>query len=921
MSVFSILETLLIGPLKLVFEIVFSVAHRVVGDPGIAIVFLSLAMNILVLPLYRRADAMQEESRDIEAKLHDGVTHIKKNFSGDERMMILQTYYRQNNYSPTHALKGSVSLLLEVPFFIAAYQFLSHVACLQGVSFGPIQDLGAPDGMLRLGGMAVNVLPVLMTLINIISSAIYSRGFPLKTKVQLYGVALIFLVFLYTSPAGLVFYWTLNNLFSLVKNVFYKLKNPRLVLGVLSFLAGAFLAVFGLLIFAHPSLKVRLFIALMGLALMLPLVWMLIKSRISLPGPKLSHQPDKKQFLLGCLFLTVLCGLLIPSTFIAASPQEYVDINYFHHPLNYLVMATALAAGFFLVWMRVFYWLSSPGVKCVFDRLVWVLAVLALVNYMFFGTELGVISAQLKYENALNFSAAELLVNLAVMALGFVLLWLLAARWPALPSRVLAVACAALLCMSAVNAYTVRSSVQQLSVEKAGGGDVASIPLSRDGRNVIVLMLDRALGQAVPYIFNERPELKEQFDGFTYYPNTISFGAHTNFGTPGLFGGYEYSPVEMNRRSDESLVDKHNEALLVMPRIFSDAGYQVTVCDPAYANYQWIPDLSIFDDYPQMNAYITQGRFVDEGQKQVIIDNNYRNFFCFSLMKCLPAPLQDTFYADGSYNQVATSGSTPYSQIAGSASQASGYSSGFMASYSVLEKLDELSVISDDAEGSFLMMVNDTPHQPILLQEPDYVPALQVDNREYDRENRQRFELDGKSLNADNLIQMSHYHVNVASYLKLGEWFDYMRENGVYDNTRIILVSDHGSFARMHDELIMGEYEQDMSAFCPLLMVKDFDSRGFTVSDEFMTNADVPSLALENLVEEARNPFTGKIISSDEKTAHEQFIIVSDNWQISSNKGNSFEAANWVSVKDNIWDEGNWTFYDETLVLSEHEMK
>ena len=63
MSILTILETLLIGPLKLVFEIIFDIAHRFIGHPGLAIVVLSLVMNVLVLPLYRRADAMQEEGR------------------------------------------------------------------------------------------------------------------------------------------------------------------------------------------------------------------------------------------------------------------------------------------------------------------------------------------------------------------------------------------------------------------------------------------------------------------------------------------------------------------------------------------------------------------------------------------------------------------------------------------------------------------------------------------------------------------------------------------------------------------------------------------------------------------------------------------------------------------------------------------
>ncbi|MBR6236465.1 MAG: YidC/Oxa1 family membrane protein insertase, partial [Firmicutes bacterium] len=219
----SMLSAFFIGPLKLVFETIFQITYLLVHNPGVSIIFLSLAMNFLVLPLYKRADAMQIKARDAEARLKDGISHIKKTFSGSERMMVLQTYYRQNHYSPANALHGSVSLLLEVPFFMAAYQFLSHLELLRGVSFGPIKDLGVPDAMISIGGMSVNVLPILMTLINFASAALYLKGFPLRTKIQTYGIALVFLVFLYDSPAGLVFYWTLNNVFSLCKNIVFRL--------------------------------------------------------------------------------------------------------------------------------------------------------------------------------------------------------------------------------------------------------------------------------------------------------------------------------------------------------------------------------------------------------------------------------------------------------------------------------------------------------------------------------------------------------------------------------------------------------------------------------------------------------------------------------------------------------------------------
>ncbi len=345
----SMLSAFFIGPLKLVFEVIFQISYALIHNPGISIIFLSLAMNFLVLPLYKRADAMQIKARDAEARLKDGISHIKKTFSGSERMMILQTYYRQNHYSPANSLHGSVSLLLEVPFFMAAYQFLSRLELLKGVSFGPIADLGVPDAMLTVGGIAVNVLPILMTLINFASAALYLKGFPLKTKIQTYGIAVVFLVFLYDSPAGLVFYWTLNNVFSLCKNIVFRITGWN------------------------------------------------EKKKKEKTGAKLRGAvPDRKLFVAAALFLTLLTGLLIPSAYVGASPQEYFDTTLGFSPLWYVVSALCLAAGTFLFWFGVFYWLASDRGKVVFERVLWCFSGAAVVDYMFFGTKMGVVTSVLK---------------------------------------------------------------------------------------------------------------------------------------------------------------------------------------------------------------------------------------------------------------------------------------------------------------------------------------------------------------------------------------------------------------------------------------------------------------------------------------------------------------------------------------------
>ena len=143
----------------------FGFSNLCLNNQGLSIIVLSLTINTLVLPLYRRADKMQEEERELQLKLKDGAEHIKKTFKGDERMMMLQTYYRQNNYNPLYSLRGIISLLLQIPFFIAAYQFLSTLQTLNGASFGIIKDMSVPDGLLKIGGLTVNLLPIIMTAI------------------------------------------------------------------------------------------------------------------------------------------------------------------------------------------------------------------------------------------------------------------------------------------------------------------------------------------------------------------------------------------------------------------------------------------------------------------------------------------------------------------------------------------------------------------------------------------------------------------------------------------------------------------------------------------------------------------------------------------------------------------------------------
>lgn len=907
------LYTVFLKPLQLVFEIIYSVAYQNTHNPGLAIIVLSLAINLLALPLYRHADAFQKEKRDTEVELNKRVTCIQRVFHCDEDIMM----HAQHIY----ILRDLIFLFLEILLFVVAYHTLSELEMLEGASLGPIADLSQPDALLRIESTAVNVLPILMTVVNIIFSAFYLKNSLVKKKIQFYGIVALYLLVLYSAPSGLVVYWMVTAIFFILKNCFYKFKHPKQILSVLSALSGAAVILGAFCLLRSGARRKFVFVAFCGLLLFLPLVVLILKKKGKLNYTLPTRKPNANNFIFTAFFLAALTGLLIPSTVLVVSPQEFIDIQYFVHPLWYIVYSFLLAVGFFVFWFGAFYCLASPQAKPVFECSMWALCSIAMIDYLFFGTNLGTMSSDLIYDKELVYTIPQIFVNgVAILAVvGFFTFMFM--KWNRIVSRVLSVALAAVMCMTAVFCISIQNSVASVDLDSLSLRNTSPhFMLSKTGKNVVVIELDRAMGEYIPYIFNEKPELKEQFSGFTYYSNVISFGGHTNFATPALYGGYEYTPIELNKRDLELLKDKQNEALKVMPVLFDENGYDVTVFDPPYAGYSEIPDLSIYSDYPNINCYITKGYFVDSEEKETQVENRNRNFFCYGLTKISPLFFQRFLYNEGDYHQMAAING----QTVESLSRAYGLDNGFMKWYNVLQNMSSMTSLTEDECNTFLMMSNDITHNPTMLSEPEYLPEILVDNTEYDAVHSDRFTLDGYTLTVDTASQMSAYHSNAAAMVQLGAWFDYLRENGTYDNTRIILVADHGFALAQMDNFVLDseDYQRniderysDVEFYYPLLMVKDFDANGFNTSDEFMTNADVPTLAIMGLFEDSTNPMTGKPINNAEKAAHDQFIIASSDFSISINNGTTFLPARWYSVHDSIWEQDNWMLVAENAIL------
>ncbi len=905
----AFLYNIIIYPIEFLVELVYVFFYKALSNEGIAIAGVSLAVNIIALPLYNIAEKLQKKERELRLSLAPGIARIKEAFTGDERYMLLSTFYRQNNYHPLYALRSSASLLIQIPFFIAAYNFLSHLQDLNGVSFLFIHNLGAPDGLLTIGGIAINALPLLMTLINIVVGIIYTKGFPRRDKFQLYGMAVLFLVLLYNSPAGLVYYWILNNLFSLGKNLFYKLRHPAWTFYGVAAIASIAGTLFIISNNTSITFAKSMVIIVASIVICLIPLWVWVSKKIFatylstlLDSPKIYT----KLFILSCILLWVLHGLLVPSNLIASSTQEFATIGATQNPLVYVWHTATIFFGIFLLWPMSIFLLSPKKIRIGATLALFVLSVSALMNAFIFQSDYGVINPLLIFENVM------LLKPSRIVALGSLLGTLLVAGvgilFVAKKRTSLLVAASTI----AIFAGIIASSWSMVNIQKDynvfasliaqddyGQKQVTELEpvltLSRDGKNIIILMLDRAINSYFPMIVSEFPELEKQFEGFVYYPNTVSFGSGTLTGAPALMGGYEYTPRKINQRAEERLVDKHNEAMLVLPRIFSEANYATTVTDPPFSNYAWSGDFRPFNSYPKIDAKHLHGLYTlryKQNHSEDFAPSEDPQFTLktrlpvFSMMKTMWPIVRELMYDSGNYLSSAN--------IKGNFDE-------FLASYAQLYYLNEITSYNGTG-NTYFFIDNEATHEPLALQYPDFNPSSYVE------EVYNPF----KGIKGIHERDVGTYHVNVASFRQIGKWLEQLRIDEMYDNTRIIIVADHGRDVYTPAFAEFSENSRTYGDYHPLLLFKDFNAEGALKTDHsFMTNADTPILALQGLPIDPVNPFTGNNIFAE--INKEEVEVFKGPWAAKPNMGNifDFDYNRSFGVKEDVFVESNWSSISE----------
>ena len=320
------------------------------------------------------------------------------------------------------------------------------------------------------------------------------------------------------------------------------------------------------------------------------------------------------------------------------------------------------------------------------------------------------------------------------------------------------------------------------------GNNSKAIDLSQKNSNILLIVLDGGANYVLPQVFQENPNIS--LEGFTHYKNSVAAGDYTMANVASLIGGEKYTPYNVNKsNSKQTIYQNMLESYAWLSNILIQNKYQVNIINPPY-----------FLELNQKNIKISYAeKYKDHVKKRY----NYKEYnifnegllILFSVFKALPLSLKNTLYS-----------STHWERI----SHQSSLSKKYLNDYLFTKSLDSLTQINNN-NSHFTHIWLAASIDPCVLNSDGTERILSS--------NRHPIPLNARKISAKYYL------------MALNQWFEWMKKNNLYDNTKIIIVADHGSTDPSKNWYI--------GAIQPILLVKDFKERGkLKISDKLMYNAD-----------------------------------------------------------------------------------
>jgi len=184
------------------------------GNYGIAIILITIIIKILFWPLTHKSFASMKGMQKIQPEL----TALKEKYKDNKEEFARQqlSLYKKYNVNP---LSGCLPIVIQIPVFIALYNALMYSIELRHANFISfwINDLSAKD--------PTYIAPIIMGLSQFLQQKMTPSASmdPAQAKMMLF-MPLVFTVMFFNFPSGLVIYWLVNNVISLVQQLYINKK-------------------------------------------------------------------------------------------------------------------------------------------------------------------------------------------------------------------------------------------------------------------------------------------------------------------------------------------------------------------------------------------------------------------------------------------------------------------------------------------------------------------------------------------------------------------------------------------------------------------------------------------------------------------------------------------------------------------------
>ena len=194
---------------------------------GISIIVITVIIRLLFLPLTIKSMGSMKEMQNKMQEIKPKIDALKEKFKDDKAKQNseLMKLYSSHGINPLSSLSGCLPLLIQLPVFIALYDVLLYSIDLRHSSFLWVNDLSEPENLFNIPfvGAPFRILPLAMGASWYISQKMTPTTTVGVDNMQLkmmQFMPLIFTVMFWGLPSGLILYWTVSNILSIVQQLY-----------------------------------------------------------------------------------------------------------------------------------------------------------------------------------------------------------------------------------------------------------------------------------------------------------------------------------------------------------------------------------------------------------------------------------------------------------------------------------------------------------------------------------------------------------------------------------------------------------------------------------------------------------------------------------------------------------------------------